>query len=162
MKFDPSILLKGDTLLYFDKRSIVDWIIALKTWSKIAHVEIYVGQGMSVASRNGIGVNRYALRTDGLICVRRSRVTLDMNKADEWFQKTARGQKYDFLGLLCFMLAVKRGSLNRMYCSEFWTRWMRRAGSDPFNPDWDADRVPPSFCYSTNALWTVWQTGNLF
>ena len=155
MTLDATNLLPGDVLLYFDSRSLVDWVIAFKTWNRIAHIEIYTGHGMSVASRNGIGVNRYPLRTEGLVCVRRSGAPLDMASADRWFQ-FSRDEKYDFKGLLCFYLAVKQGSMKKMFCSEFALRWCRHAGLEPFNPAQDADKTPPSYFWVTPAFETVW------
>jgi hypothetical protein len=159
--FNKTQLRAGDTMLYFS-RDAVDWAIAIKTWTKLAHVEIYVGNGMSVASRNGVGVGLYPVRWPGLAVVRRSKVSPNLVAAQRWFNLTANGQKYDWLGLLCFTLAVKQGAPDRMFCSEFWTRWMRHAGVEPFNPTWDADRTPPSFCYVSGALETIWQDGDLF
>lgn len=161
LPFNKSLLRAGDTMLYFS-RSAVDWAIALKTWTRVAHVEIYDGEGMSVASRNGLGVNRYPVRWLDLAAVRRPKFNPDLVSAERWFSLTARGQKYDWLGLLCFTLAVRQGSPDRMFCSEFWTRWMRKAGCEPFNPAWDADRTPPAFCYVSGALETIWEDGNLF
>jgi len=159
--FNESQLRPGDTMLYFT-RDVFDYVIAVKTWTKIGHVEIYTGGGMSVASRNGVGVNAYAVRWDGLCCVRRPKIVPDLEFANSWFNNYARGQKYDWLGLLCFMLAVRQGSRDRQFCSEFWTRWCRKAGIIPLNPDWDADRVPPAFCLVSPAFDTVWQDGDLF
>jgi len=154
--FHPEILLPGDCLGYYQLDPI-DWIIALKTWTRVAHVEIYAGGGLSVASRNGIGVNKYPLRQTGVCFVRRPIGRLDRDAAAAWFENTARWQKYDWLGLLCFTLAARRGSPNRMFCSEFATRWYRAAHLVPFDPAWDADRVPPSFFLVSPAFETVWQ-----
>ena len=157
MIFDKSILQPGDALLYYDNRSLVDWIIGVKTSGRVGHIEIYTGQGMLVASRNGIGVNRYALRLDGLVVARRPLVMLHPESAESWFIGHARGQKYDFLGLLCFWLAVKRGSPDRMFCSEFALRFYRRAFCQPFNPDQDADRTSPFDFWKCGTFETVWQ-----
>lgn len=155
-KFDVNLLEVGDTLLYFSG-SILDWVVAIKTWTKVSHVEIYSGHKMSYASRNGQGVNQYPLRTKGLAVVLRSIYALDTTNANDWFWRKAQGQDYDWLGLLCFTLAVKQGSNNKMFCSEFWTRYMREAGGQPFNPEWDADRVPPAFCLVTPTQYIVWK-----
>src|SRR5690242_19153096 len=101
-------LQPGDCLLYWGN-SLFEWAIALKTWSKVAHVEIYRGEAKSVASRNGIGVGKYPLRTEGLSWVLRPETVLSIGMADSWFFRV-QGQKYDWLGLLCFTLAVRQGS----------------------------------------------------
>lgn len=156
MKFDQSILQHGDCLLYFEWQSLVDWAIAIKTGYRIAHCEVYAGRGMSFASRNGIGVNRYRFRPDGLVCVRRPIRAFDFDAGEKWFDRM-RGQKYDFLGLLCFYLAVKRGSKDRMFCSEFALRLYRSMQFNPVNPNIDADRMPPCLFWEIQELETVWE-----
>ncbi len=161
LPFYKSVLIPGDCLLYFS-HSLVDWAIALKSWTKTAHVEIYSGQGLSVASRNGIGVNKYPLRVSGICAVRRPVGKIDLDSANAWFEASARWQKYDWKGLLCFTLAVKQGAADKMFCSEFATRYYRHAAMQAFDPDWDADRVPPSFFLVSPLFETVWQDGELF
>lgn len=148
-------LQSGDCLLY-GPSSLFGWIIAIKTWSRACHVEIYRGEGMSVASRNGIGVNIYPLRTTNLLYVRRPVRLLDIDNAMNWFFRAAQGQKYDWLGLLSFYLAVKQGSPNRMFCSEFATRWYREAGVELFNPELDADTIAPAQFDQTVELETIY------
>lgn len=151
----------GDCLIYFTP-SLFGWLTAIKTWSKVSHCEVYAGQGMSLASRNGIGVNRYPYRSDGLVCVRRPIGVLDIESANNWFEAEARFQRYDWLGLFCFTLAAKHGHPRKMFCSEFATRWYRHASIQPFDPDWDADRVSPSMFLQTPVFETVWTVGQLF
>lgn len=167
--FDKSILEVGDALLYYGQSPVVspqrradfvDWSIAVKTGYWLSHIEIYDGEGMSVASRNGIGVNRYPLRLDGLVLVRRPVGIIDRETAEKWFQREARGQKYDFKGLLCFWLAVRQGSHAKMFCSEFALRWYRKAQIQPLNPDVDADRTAPCEFYKTANFATIWQLQN--
>ena len=160
-KFNKSLLQAGDALLYFENDSLLDWAIAIKTGGRIAHIEIYAGGGISEASRNGIGVNRYALRLERLACVRRPDGWLfDFEQGSKWFDETARGQKYDFKGLLCFYLAVKRGDKDRMFCSEFALRRYRHCGFQPFNPDQDADRTAPYDFWKSGKFETFWKSGN--
>ena len=154
MKTPPIPLLPGDTLIY----GVCDFagcMICVKTWSSACHVEIYAGEDMSFASRNGIGVNRYPLRLAQLIAVRRPIRPIYFKGGEGWF-KTVRGQKYDWLGLLCFTLAVKRGSKDRMFCSEFWKRFYPKCHLQVMAPDWDADKTAPAQCLQTPALRTVW------
>lgn len=161
-------LKPGDHLLYFEN-SIVDWVIAVKTWTiGASHIEVFDGatgrppmfQRMSLASRNGIGVGRYPFRRDGLTYVLRPKVW-DHAAATEWF-KTVDGEAYDWVGLLCFSLAVKQGSLNKMFCSEFAKRMDDRAGCPSFSAWWDADRTPPSLTLSSPAFDMMWvKNGNV-
>lgn len=150
----PIPLLPGDTLVY-GVCDLVGCVICVKTWSPACHVEIYAGNEWSIASRNGIGVNFYPRRLDQLIAVRRPVAPIDFDAGLRWF-KTVQGQKYDWLGLLCFTLAVKRGSKDRMFCSEFWKRFYPQCGLDVMAPDWDADKTAPAQCLQTPALKTVW------
>jgi len=153
----PIALQPGDTLVY-GRADLLDLAIELKTWSAACHVEIYAGDGMSFASRNGLGVDRYKYRAEQLIAVRR--VPLDSRfefaEAEQWFQDDARHQKYDWLGLLCFTLAVKQGSPNKMFCSEFWKHFYHHGGYEVIAPEWPADKTAPAQCLQTPALQTVW------
>lgn len=136
-------LLPGDHLLY-GPSNLIGRLICLKTWSPCCHIEIYIGAGKSVASRDGIGVGKYNLRLNQLVAVLRPKPPADMMAtAMTWFDQTANGQKYDFLGLLCFFLAAKRGSPDRMFCSEFATQWDWRAGIESISRKWSADKVAP-------------------
>ena len=153
--FDQSILLPGDALLYFDG-SLIDRLIAFKTSGRIGHIEIYDGNGFSVASRNRIGINRYHWRADGLVCVRRPTERIDWQKGERWFQDDARGEGYDFKGLLCFYLAAKHGSRRKMFCSEFALRRYRHSDFQPFNPEQDSDRTSPWDFWKSAAMETIW------
>ena len=168
MNFDRDMLRVGDALLYYgsaDPRipsrdqnaGFIDLAIATKTSGRVSHIELYAGDGISQASRNGIGVNRYALRLPGLVAVRRPKVIFDWGIGEHWFDSSARGQKYDFLGLMCFYLAVKRGSPDRMFCSEFALRRYRHSNFQPFNPDHDSDRTSPFDFWKCGNMDTVWQ-----
>jgi hypothetical protein len=140
-------LKPGDHLLYNvdSLRSdpigyLQDLVIRVKTWSSVAHIEIYDGDGMSLAARSD-GVNRYAFRADGLKVVRRP-LHWNHAKAQASFE-SARGQKYDWMGLLCFTLAVKQGAPDRKFCSELARDIGREAGSGAFDPLWPGDKVAP-------------------
>jgi hypothetical protein len=148
-------LLPGDTLVY-GIADALDCLIAVKTWSSACHVEVYAGGGMSMASRNGKGVGLYCFRKKQLIAVRRPNLTFDFGKGSKWFWDNALGQKYDWLGLLCFTLAVKQGSPNKMFCSEFWKNFFHETGLDVMAPDWPADKTAPAQCLQTPVLTTIW------
>jgi len=152
----PSELLPGDTILY-SPINILDWIIAIKTWSYAIHSEIYAGNGRSFASRPFIGIRDYPLQLDNIVAVRRPKAAWNFESAKTWFFAHAIGQKYDWKGILCFILAVKQGAHDRMFCSEFNTRFYNRGHFQPFDPNWDADKVAPSFFLITPAMETVWE-----
>jgi len=150
-------LLPGDTFIY-GRAEIYDLAICIKTWCWDAcHVEIYAGDGMSMASRNGKGVNLYPFRREQLTYVRRPNMTFNYANGRKWFNDVARGQKYDWLGLLCFTLAVKQGSPNKMFCSEFWKNFFHETGLDVIAPEWSADATAPAQCRHTPVLTTIWQ-----
>jgi hypothetical protein len=157
MNFDPTTLLPGDHLLYGPGRSIFNRIVCLKTWSPVSHIEIYVGHSVSVASRNGIGVRQFPVRLTDLAFVLRPLQPVNMAPAMAWFASSAKGQAYDWKGLLCFVLAVKQGSRDKMFCSEFATRWDRHAFIHSFSPTWDADKVAPGNYLMSPAFRIVWQ-----
>lgn len=155
--FPPVELQFGDCLLYSTKWDLVDIIIRIKSWSVASHVEVYVGGNQSVASRNGIGVNKYPLRREGLVAVLRPKAPLDRDAGMAWFYSQACGQKYDFLGLMCFFLAVKRGSPDRQFCSEFSTNFYRACQFEPFNADDSADTIAPGTNLFSSQLEHVWK-----
>ena len=179
----PDDLLPGDHLLYFEN-SFVDWVIAIKTCCYGAsHIEVFdrndvfirrdelgsdtgvvtmPGGKTSLASRNGIGVGRYPFRRKGLSYILRPSVW-DHVAATAWFERYANGQRYDFLGLLCFTLAVKRGSPDRMFCSEFARNLDRPASLKSFSPWTPGDKVSPGaylLAPGFSAGWKVDKRGN--
>lgn len=144
MTIDVRQLQPGDALLYAPK-GFFGWLIALKTWHAISHVEVYIGEGQSVAARDGLGVNRYPWRNTELAYALRPKRPLDLAHALRWFD-TVQGQGYDWPGLLRFSWRSRyvpaQLSHNKMFCSEFATRFYRQGGLDPF-PREDADAVAP-------------------
>lgn len=158
MSFDPLILQSGDVLLYRPS-SLFGHIITVKTWSRVSHVEIYIGQDQAVGSREKTGVRIYPLRTDDLGFVLRSKPVLDQDTAMLWFFAKANGQKYDYLGLLCFTLAVAQGSPRKQFCSEFATRFLRHGGVSVVANHWDADKVAPGTFLMSPMMEIVWSDG---
>lgn len=152
-------LRHGDHLLYGRSGSIFDWIVSVKTWSKAVHIEIYAGDGMSMASRNKLGVNLYGFRREQLICVLRPKLlgaSTIFERGFRWFSEIARGQKYDWMGLLCFTLAVRQGSPDRMFCSEFANNFDRVCGLGAFASDWPGDMTAPGNFLMSPAFDKIW------
>jgi hypothetical protein len=136
----------GDNLLYKAK-GLFGWVIAARTWHMIAHCECFVGDGKSVASRDGIGVGLYPLRLDGLCVILRPKEPVLLKNAMDVFYRKYRGQGYDWLGLLRFAWRTpvdpKIRFNNEQFCSEFLTRFDRDMGlKDLFNGE-DADAIAP-------------------
>lgn len=147
----------GDALLYYEKGDFVDWVISVKTWSDVAHIEIYAGNDKSVASRNGIGVNIYDLRTAGLKYVLRPKKPVNKQDAMTYFYNKACGQKYAFWSLFAFWFAKWKADPKRQFCSEFATNWYRSGGFEPFDPILDADHVAPGTFLMSPEFDVIWK-----
>jgi hypothetical protein len=138
-------LKPGDCLLYSGV-GFFSWLIQLKTWHRVSHIEVYIGDGYSVAARDGIGVNAYPVREKGLYAVLRPNKPFSLTLATYWFLLVAKGQKYDWKGLLRFASRAEVVGNNlddKMFCSEFAARFYRAGGLDPFNKE-DADAIAPA------------------
>lgn len=147
----------GDVLLY-SGRGFFSRLIQIKTWSRYSHCEIYDGNGLSVASRDGIGVGRYPLRLDGLRVILRPLARFDTARARLWFD-TVNGQPYDWFGLLCFMNAKRQGKENwKQFCSEFAVRYLRAGGIEPFTRTTDADSIAPGELAKSSVFVTTWSS----
>lgn len=146
----------GDVLLY-DRKGFFNSLIRLKTGSKYSHCEVYAGNNMAWASRNGEGCYLYCFDARGLVGVYRPITQPNLQKADEWFQSSAKGQKYDWLGLLAFWFARWQGAKNRkMFCSEFVVRFFVEAELPLFASETDADSVSPGMIPLSGNLRKVW------
>lgn len=157
-----AFLQPGDVLLYFED-GLVDQVIAEKTGKRVGHIERYIGGEQSVASRNGVGVNQYPIRLDGLVCVRRPPAgALDMVKGMDWFNRIAKGQGYDFEGLLTFTSFVQRGETGKMFCSEFALNFDRACGYEPFNPSQLPECTSPRDYWICGSFDTVWKSGDYY
>lgn len=155
---DPLDIIKpGDVLLY-QGTGLFGLIIQLKTWSKIGHCEVYVGDGYSIASRDGKGVATYPLRINNLIRILRPNRPFKLALAIAWYLTEAQGQKYDWLGLLRFTWGTdycKGNTNNKQFCSEFLCRFFRSGGVDICN-SCDADQIPPCFFDLSPVFDRIW------
>lgn len=157
---DPAILRAGDCLLYRPS-GLFGWLIAWRTWSDWSHVEVYAGNGESLASRDGIGVGRYPLRLVGLGAVRRPIGPFDWEAGLAW-HRTVEGQNYDYLAILRFLLphVIKRDlDVTRQICAAHTTRLYRAMKVRVFEDDVDADLVSPMELRRTPGLSTEWTDG---
>ena len=152
----------GDVLLY-GGWSIPDITIWLKTWSDAQHVEIYTGNGQSIASRPGIGVNLYPLRKDGIRYALRPNQPFDFLAGMAWFNTNAKGQPYAWLDLVEFYppiywLLTKLGFLKikGLICSEFGDLFFQNCVLRLFNPDYPVGAIAPRDYLVTPLLDLVW------
>jgi hypothetical protein len=150
---DISTLRPGDVLLYAPS-GFFGWLIALKTWEKVSHVEVYAGNRCSWACRDGKGVGFYPLRMKGLKVVRRA-AQFDHEKATAYF-KTVDGQAYDWIGLAVFASLKQHGDKFKQWCSEFADNIHFDAGNDLFG-SYPSDHIAPADFLKTPLLSTVWE-----
>lgn len=146
-------LQPGDVLLY-GGGDIISRLIQFRTWSDVAHVEIYVDDGRSVASRNGIGVGKYPIRFDGLRYVLRPINPIDLHAAMRWFD-TVDGTPYGWTDLLQFYLINLPG--DGLICSQFADLFTRAGNSRLFSVDYPAGRVSPRDYLVTPNARMVWK-----
>ncbi len=149
----PDDLCVGDILLY-NTQDIVDKIIDLKTAGDVAHVEIYVGDGWSVASRNGVGVNLYPSRLNDIRKVRRLQVPFELSNAMLWFNNGIKGLPYGFTGLLEFENIDWPGK--GLFCSQFATMFLAAGGAPMFADDFHPVKVCPFDFEKTRQAATIY------
>lgn len=152
----PPTPLPGDHLLYGKKPGdIFGLITSWKTWSPAVHIELYIGDNVSVASRNGIGVNKYPLRTEQLIAILRPRVPVDLKKGLEWFsQANVQGRPYGWLDLLHFEgFKIKTKG---WICSQFVALFDEACAFLPFNPEYFEGSIDPGDYFLSPGLEWHW------
>ncbi len=132
-------LQPGDILLY-GGGDVVSRLIQFRTWSDVSHIEIYVGDGRSVASRNGVGVGQYPLRVAGLRRVYRPKVFLNLLQGLNWFA-TVNGTPYGWADLLRFYLI--NVPTKGLICSEFADLFFRNCNLPLFNTNYPEGAVCP-------------------
>jgi hypothetical protein len=131
-------LQPGDILLYGDG-SLLSWLIRLRTWSDVSHVEVYIGGGRVLASR-AQGPREYALRFLGLRRVVRPHVR-DIDGGLNWFCAVASKLPYGFFDLARFYLIDI--NTNGLICSEFVDIFFQKCGLMLFNPNYPEGAVCP-------------------
>lgn len=133
--------MAGDILLYAS-RDITDDVIEIKTGDDVAHIEIYAGSGQSWASRNGIGVNLYPFRPDGLRYVRRPIAHVD-STALSALGMTYKGAPYNWDDI-AESVDVNLSNLNKGYdCSHFATVLLRGVNCAQFDISYPEDKITP-------------------
>lgn len=149
---DISQIKPGSILGYFTPDDAVDWIITRT--GPLAHIEIYEGNGMSLASRNGVGVSRYPFRAEGLTAVLTS-PKLDIEKFSAWFE-TVMGDAYDWAGLAGFVKGEVTQEIKHWFCSAVIAKGCQMAGTPMFNPLWSPSLITPSDFLKTAELSWEW------
>lgn len=152
---DVEILRPGDVLLY-SPSGIFGYAIAWMSSGNVSHVEIYKGAGKSYASRDGIGVNEYPLRTAQLCRVLRSRTPLNMFRMEQAFLHM-KGQRYDWRGILNTALGGRGDSApNQNVCSALATILLRVAGLPRLLGAEEPDAIKPRDFEKCGEFSEVW------
>lgn len=146
----------GDILLYNTKWSFVDWAIRTRTWSDVAHIEISLGNGTSVACRNGIGVGKFLHRREGLVKVRCLASSFDLGAAMSWFN-TVDKTNYGWTDL--FRFYGININTKGMICSTFADLFLLNGGIQCFAKDYPSEIVSPRDFETTTAAKTIF--GNI-
>lgn len=136
----PQDLQVGDILLYSSK-DVTDAVIEWKTGSDVAHVEVYMGDGISWASRNGIGVNAYPFRPEGLVKVRRPVMRFNVTEATDWFNASQKNQPYGWGDILA-TVDIKTNWPGED-CSHFVAALLEVANAPQFHPRYDKKKITP-------------------
>lgn len=152
-----------DICLYFTN-TFVDWVIAVKTYCMIGHVEVAWTPGTSVAARSS-GVKQYPFRRLGLKRIVRHRSPIDFPAAQAWFSANAAGKKYNWAGLLAFdwpgdqqLPLWSKYEKGRWFCSELGCDLLRAAGCRPFADGWPSIKVPPALFITSPNLDLIWSS----
>lgn len=155
-RFIRALILPGDILLY-DRDGWVNKFIKFKRGEKFSHVAIASQSGFMLEALQGTTCDERPLRLDGLAGILRTKEPIDFEVGYEWFLKVAKGQAYDWVGLLSFAFARFQGRTNnKMFCSEFVVRFFAKLNCPLFADDTDADAVSPGLIPYSAALFKVW------
>jgi len=159
--FTPAILQPGDAILYFS-HDFGSWLIALKTWTKVAHIEFTGAIKSAIPAASESGVNAYPLRLDGVAAVMRPKSRLISSRLTLGLKPTRRATPMTGVAFFALRSPAGEGRSTPIFCSEFGTHYYRAAGLEPFNPRWPAVRVPPSFFLVSPAFEKIWTDRDWF
>ena len=149
-----ALVRPGDALLYRGS-GFIPWLIRVKTWSPVSHIEVVVSPFETIAARES-GSAVYPISAEKLYEVWRPKLPIDVPDGMAWFMRSANGQKYDLWGLFRFFTIGKQ-STSKQFCSELATRFYRAAGLEPFTPETDADLVSPGMFRTSSRLARIWE-----
>jgi hypothetical protein len=152
--FSLSILQIGDIMLY-STSDIVDELIEWKEADNVAHIEIYMGNNFSWASRNGIGINEYPTRLSGLVEVRQPSGIFDIADATQWFNNGVKGAPYGF-GDILDVLGIKVDFLRGIDCSHFAAALCEVGNIPQFDSTYAKNTLTPSDFRKVRESVTVW------
>ena len=152
----PADLKPGDILLYSGTGFASD-VIKIKEGEPIdggvSHIEVYAGDGQSWASRDGIGVNLYPFRSDGLQEIRRPVKSFDSAKVIDWFS-TFKGAPYGWSDIAesVDLSIPQRG----MDCSHFASACMIAGDTPHFDDGYPLNKITPRDFRLSRESVTIW------
>lgn len=148
-------LLPLDVLL-FARKSVFGDLIEHASKTPFTHVETYLGDGKTAASRDGKGVATYELDLEGIAVVLRPKEAGDLSKLLA-YHTTTFGLPYAWKGLFdAFVKLDWNDNEKGMWCSEKTTHDQRAAGLTPFAPDVPATMISPGDFFKSPAYVHVW------
>ena len=151
----PCEIKPGDCML-FAGSSPFSWVIKVKTFSPVSHVEVALNENYALACRDGHGTDLYPIRLRGLYAVRRPTTPIDWGAAMAWFG-TVKGQPYSYWqAMRFFRLKWCKENVTKTMCSPFATRLYRNGGFHPFAGKYDASLVSPGMFLSAAPFEDVW------
>jgi hypothetical protein len=145
--------IRPGSILLYSSPSIVDWLI--ERTGPCAHVELFLGNGRSFASRNGLGVNYYDLRKDGLIAIR-SHIGVNVDTWVKWAD-TVVGDGYDWRGLEGFLIDRPTNEPHHEFCSAVIELGFRKSQYiELHNKLWPWSLITPTDLFKTPNLNNDW------
>lgn len=144
-------LRPGDVILYRGT-GLYGFAIRVKTWHDVGHVEVYIGDGMAVASRpgRGKGAQRYQVRLDDtVVAVLRPTQPIDLALGLARFDREMAGMSYGWSDLVAFIGLTYDG--HGIVCSSCATWFLRAANLPVFNRE-PINAIAPCDFLQTNLL----------
>lgn len=146
----------------YSKSDLFGWVTSFKTWSPAVHVEKYEGDGLALASRNGLGVNRYPLRLEQLCAVLRPNQPINMGAVTKWFEQEfdpetglgVRWRPYGWLDLPRFYGI--RIPTKGWICSQFAANFDRAGGLKSFAQNYYSGTIDPGDFFLSPAFDWAW------
>lgn len=145
--------LRAGAICLYNSASLSDKAIEWKEGDPdTAHVEIYIGNGKSVASRNEIGVGLYDFRPEGLVHVRFLDGDFSLEPAMGWFNQVD-GAKYGWgdIGANLDLIEAPEDAWQKpevllktgMDCSHFASMFLMAGFCPQFDPWFDLRKITP-------------------
>lgn len=153
--YSRDMLTPGMVMGYSAALNPYGWLTKVKTGWDVGHIEVYAGQGNSVAARWS-GVDIYPVREDDSLCVLLEPDSkIDIEAGMRWFYSHAQGKKYDLWGQMAFW-RIGGGSADRMWCSEFAAEFLKACRFWAFNSLCPSEKIAPAQFLQTGKFNTRW------